>query len=366
MFSIVSKRLLIAILLQLSGILGAGMFVLPYVFSRSNFVFATFGLIVLAYVMIQLNSFYTDIILSTKGDHQLSGYSDIYFGRRLKILSLINIFILGLGALFAYLQLGTSFISTLLPLTPNLSTTIFFIAVSFFHLAKIPLLKNYYQVIPVLTIFIVIVLLSLALQLPSPPLELAIPSWAFFGSTVFALTGFTVIPEVEEYLRPFPHKRHRLIASTIYGQVFAALIYFFFAFSIIHISGPYLTADVVTGLSYVSPNLARLVSFLGLILVFEASLNFLMIFKETFFRDFNLSLPNSYLLSFLIFAFSLIFLKVPLVTILSLTGSVTIFVSAIIICLIRLKINRGPKLIAISLLILLVFFFGLLSELAVF
>jgi amino acid permease len=358
-----SSILLKAAFLQLSGILGAGIFVLPYVFHLSNFTFTLLGLIFLVLIMSQVHLFYCDIIARTPGDHQLAGYAKIYLGPRFQKLALLNIFLLGLGVLYAYIKLASSFITAIAPvISPKSASLVFVFLVGLFHLSRFRVFKNYSQYIPPLAILIILLLFSVALQIPSYPQIPNAPSLVFFGPLVFALTGFTIIPEVEEILRSSPRKRRNLRLATLAGLLLAAILYLIFAFTIGRLSGPYLSVDSVSGLSGTIPLAAVLLSILGLFLVFEATLNFILVFRETFYRDFQVPRLASDLLAFSVFIFSYLFLRGPLVEVISLTGAVTIFISALIICLIRLKLNRSPKLFAKSFIILLILFLGFLAE----
>jgi hypothetical protein len=59
---------------------------------------------------------------------------------------------------------------------------------------------------------------------------------------------------------------------------------------------------------------------------------------------------------------ALFLFTVPFIQVISLTGAVTVYVSALMICAIRLKINHRWPTIALSVLILLSLTFGLLLE----
>lgn len=340
--------------------MGAGIFVLPYVFYHSNFSFAVSGLILVTFLVAQINLFYTDIILATPGDHQLAGYAGLYCGPRLRIIALINFLLLEVGALLAYVILSARFLTTLVPaLSSTQASLIFFFAVVIFHLNRLKILGRYYQVIPILAVIFIYLLLSAALFLPAVASAKAGPNWSFFGPLIFALSGFTIIPEVEELLR----RHHQLLRpASLLGLIIAALLYLLFSFSVVKLSFPHLSVDAITGLSQSLPLFGSLLSVLGLFLVFEASLNLLLVFKETFYRDFNFKESLAYLFSLLILVFCFIFSKVSLLTVVSLTGSVTLFLAALIICLIRLKISHPPLIIFRTFLILLVFLIGLVSE----
>ncbi|OGL53805.1 hypothetical protein A3K55_00810 [Candidatus Shapirobacteria bacterium RBG_13_44_7] len=362
MSPLINPKLLQATLLQLSGILGAGIFVLPYIFNQSNFSFAIFGLFLVVLLIAQINLFYTDIIAATKGDHQLAGYAQIYYGPKFKILAIINFFLLEIGSLLAYVVLAANFLQAIFPsLSLLTSSLIFFTLIAIFHLSRFKILKRYYQVIPFLALFFVLILFSTALNLPPTPQQFISPNWLFFGPLVFALTGFTIIPEVEEVLRSSSGKNKLVKIASLSGLVLAALIYLIFSFSLNRLSGLTPSPDSVTNLVPTFPLLARLLSVLGLFLVFEGALNQLLVFKETFFRDYHFSEVRAYLLSFLVFIACYLLIKIPLVTIVSLTGSLTLFLSALIICLIRLKISHPPIIILRALLILSVFLLAILA-----
>src|SRR3989339_16909 len=185
-----------ATLLQLSGILGAGIFVLPYVFSQSRL--APLGLVLVTFVIAQINLFYTDIILATKGDHQLAGYAGIYLGSFFRRLTLVNFLVLNPCILLAYLILATKFLQALFPGLSLLSAVlIFLLPVSLFHLSSIKIFKSYYLIIPLFLVYFTFVIFIVSLFFPGSSSNPAAPLFGnFIGPLVFALTGFTIIPEV--------------------------------------------------------------------------------------------------------------------------------------------------------------------------
>ncbi|MDP4010071.1 MAG: hypothetical protein Q8P53_03785 [Candidatus Shapirobacteria bacterium] len=354
-----------AVFLQFSGIVGAGIFVLPYLFYHSDFKLSLLSLLVLMIIISFLNLFYIDIICRTPGDHQLSGYAKIYLGSFFQKITFLNLFLLGFGALFAYIHLGATFLSLLFPGLSLAFALIFYIALLLlFHLGNLRIAKNFSQIIPLIGIVLVTYLFLTALKLPVTKLGISKFNFTLIGTLIFALSGFTVIPEVEETLRGLPRKKMILKIASLLGLFLASLVYIIFIYAVIKLSGSRVSSDSLTGLISTSPLSAKILSVFGLIITLKAGLNFLLIFKESFYRDFKLSSKLSFALSSLVLLLPLIFFNLPVVQVLSLVGSTTVFIVAVIICLIRYQFNLNiyQKIIAFSL--PLVFLASLLLSLA--
>jgi len=352
-----------AIFLQLSGILGAGIFALPFLFYNSNFIFATGILIFVAIFMAILNLFYTDIILHTSGDHQLSGYAQIYLGPKSKFLSVANLLFLGFGGILAYIKLASIFLLQIFPSLSTFTVSILFIfLLGVFHLSKTKFCKAIFQILPVISLIIIIFLYFLSFNFPTPTLNFNSPNLLCFGGIIFALAGFTIIPEVEEILRFSKNKKNLLKLSSLIGLVLAAVIYLLFSYGIIRISAFNISVDSVAGIIGVYPFIGKILIVLGLMIIFKASLNFLLIFKEVFYRDFKLPEKTSYNLSFLVPFLTLFFINVSFIKIISLAGAISVFLSALLICLIRLKLPCNWLTRVLIFIVLIIFIFGLIAE----
>ena len=353
---------LAAIFLQFSGIVGAGIFALPFLFVYSNFYLVTFGLIVLGIVTAILDHLYIDVILHTKGDHQLPGYAGIHLNPHYRQLSFLCLLISGLGALFAYILLAVRCLNLLFNFSTGLSTFIFLFLLIIFFVTRFQPLRSIRSFFSLLALLIPCILLSAVIQTPLPPIVTNAPNLAFFGGIVFALSGFTIIPEVEEILRT-SGQRHLTYKASLIGLVVAIIVYWLFSFTVVKLSGSFLTTDSFTGLSHVSPFLSRIVAIFGLLITFNAASNFLVIFREILHRDFSLPQPKAILVA-CCFPFLVLLLKnISYISIISLTGSVTVFLAALIICLIRLKINYSHKLLFLVIFIITILGLGLFSEL---
>ncbi len=334
-----------AVFLQFMGTIGSGIFVLPYLFHQSNFLFASLFLLFLALVVAALNQFYVDIISHTKGDHQLAGYAKIYLGKRFHLLAVINLLLLSFGAITAYIKLFSQFFILLFP-SLNLNAGLLFYLIILFSIFifRDHLNHNIMLLIPFFMLFVPIILFIYSFPfinhtsyIINQPL-----SFSFFGATLFALSSFTIIPEVGEILGngPTAHKHH-LSGAVFTGLLLAVVSYFLYIISVILISGTNLSINSVSGLFLTYPLISRIIAVFGMLVTARASLGFLIVLRELFYRDLKLTRTISDYLPLVFPFFALLLGNVSLITIISLTGHITIFVSAIIICLIRLKISHN-------------------------
>ena len=333
-----NKTFFKAILLQYSGIVCAGIFVLPYVFYHSNFKFAVFWLILLTFVTMVIHEIYIEVILATKGDHQLAGYADIYLGKFFKNLATINMLFLGFGAISAYIRLGSGFLNIFFPKTNNfILQIIFLLAVTFFHFCDLKIIKKIIHYLPVLSLSIVLLLFTITIKTPFVVQSNSLPNLSVFGTLIFALAGFIIIPEVEEVLRKEKNVRYQLIWASRLGLLLASLTYLLFVISIIVLSRSNLSQDAISGLFQTSPVLGKILAALGIALTFKATLNFTLALKEMFYRDLKLPQKLSIQLAWIIPFFSLFLGAFSFMSIIAFTGSISIGISVFIILCAKLK-----------------------------
>lgn len=350
-----------AVLLQFSGIVGAGIFALPYFLYNSNFFFSTIGMFLIATITAIVNIFYVQVICNTKGDHQLPGYANKYLGKKFKYITAVSLIFSGLGAVLAYIKFGSSCITVLFPMSNIFSVSIFLLLIITGYLIKIKGIKTILDYLPFLLVFIAFLLLQITLNSSLPEIYPKIFNLSFFGICVFALSGFTVIPEMEEMLRGEDKIESKLSQASIIGLFLALLVYFIFSYSIIKLSGLALTEDSVTGLVGTSYFLAWIVSVFGLFATFKGAVNFMGVFHEVFYRDFRLTGIISTLLSVMLPIISLLFFNLSFSSILGWVGAGSIFVSVVIICLMILKLKKSYWMFALVALILIVFMIGFVS-----
>lgn len=337
-----SSKYLHAIFLQLAGTIGSGIFALPFLFYSSDIYFSVFILLLTFFITAVLNHFYIEIILHTGGDHQLSGYAHQYLGSKFKYLAFLTIIILAVGAIFTYEKLFISFFQILFPkISAAAIFAIFFILVSTTHLVKFNFLKKFSALIPFIILLIPIILFCYSLNLPPLSFPKATFNFSLFGALLFSLSGFTILPEIEELLRSHPRIHEILPRASFFGLLLTAIIYVIFSYSVIRISSSHPTADSITGIFLTLPFLGRFIALLGLFITFQAALNFILVLRELFYRDLKFSLKKSetFTLSFLVIPLTLFSFSITKV--IPLTGSVTIFLSTALICLMRQKLPKN-------------------------
>ncbi|MFA6184605.1 MAG: aromatic amino acid transport family protein [Candidatus Shapirobacteria bacterium] len=350
-----------AVLLQFSGIMGAGIFALPYFLYNSNFFWAIIGMFLIALVTAVVNIFYVQIISNTPGDHQLSGYAKKYLGEKFKYLAATSLIVSGLGAVLAYIKLGSGFIQILWPINSFLSVMFFLLLIILGYLLKIKKIKIILDFLPFVAIFIVFLLLQIVLINPFPKIELQNFNFTFFGVVVFALSGFTVIPEMKDLLDGGEKVKTKLAWASIMGLLLAFIVYVIFSYSIIKLVGDNLTEDSVTGLAKTSYLIAGIIAVFGILTTFKGSINFMNVFHEIFYRDFKVTEKISSLLAVVLPITTLLLFNLSFGTILGVIGAGSIFVSTIIICLIMFKLKNNYFIFSLIILILIVFVIGFVS-----
>lgn len=347
-----------AVLLQFSGIVGVGIFALPYFLYYSNFFFSVWSMFLIAVIMGIVNVFYSHIICKTQGDHQLSGYADKYLGEKFKYITAIGLAVSGLGAVLAYIKLGSNFIEFLFPKTGFLSIGLFLLLIITGYLTKIKKIKRILDYLPFAIIFIAFLLLQITFKNQLPGIDAQSFNISFFGICVFALSGFTVIPEMEEILRGEEKVEKKLMWSSCIGLFLAFVVYVVFSYSVVRLSGNNLSDDSVNGLAKTSYLLAWIVSIFGLLATFKGSVNFMGVFHEIFYRDFKKSARISKIGAIVLPLASLMLFNLSFGSIFGWMGAGSVFVSVFVICLITLKINKSYWRFVLVPLILAVFIFG--------
>lgn len=353
-----SENFIRAVLLQFSGIVGAGIFALPFVLYNSNFYLSAWGMFLITLITLIINVFYIQIICNTNGDHQLPGYAKKYLGSKFKYLAAVSLIVSGLGAELVYIKFGSNFFGILFSTNKIISFLAFILLVVLGYLVKSKYIKNILGYLPFVVVFIALLLFQIAFKNKLSVIGVESFNWSFFGVGIFALSGFTIIPEIEELLRQEANKEKKVILSSSMGLFLALFVYLIFCYSIIKISGVNLSEDSVSGLALSSPFLGKLISVLGLLATFKGATNFMLVFHEIFYRDFEIQEKLSKILAIGLALSSVLLFALPFVSTLGWIGSGSIFLSATIICLIRMKIKNSGIVMALVALIMITFILG--------
>jgi amino acid permease len=224
-------------------IIGAGILGLPYVFAKSGWLAGLFWLSTIGAVMIFVNLCLGEVALRTKGRHQLSGYAQKYLGpwgkRAMFFAMLFGIY----SALLAYLVGEGESLSKLLPgnINPLILGIAFWIVMTLLLKEGLKGLKKIetWGVIGIIVIIIgIFVGFSSKIQTQHLTIwnqpNLALP----IGVVMFALLGFTSIPELREEIRG---KEKLLKKAIILGSFIPIVLYILFSAIVIGVLGKDIT-----------------------------------------------------------------------------------------------------------------------------
>jgi tyrosine-specific transport protein len=230
------KRFWSTVFTLTGGIIGAGILALPYTFSKSGFLIGLFWLFILSFVVIFTGLCFGEVILRTRSEHHLIGYADKYLGKWGKRIVSIA-FLFGIySALIAYLIGEGRSLSIFF--TGNLSYSIYF-AIGFWFIMAI-LLRDGLRGLRKIETWgvlgvIFIILIIFLIHLPEVRIENLIYNnydnlFFPFGVVLFALLGFSSIPELRKEINGEEKKLKKVI---LLGYVIPIIVYIIFTFTFV-------------------------------------------------------------------------------------------------------------------------------------
>jgi len=338
------KNLILPAGLLAGTIIGAGIFVLPYVVSQAGLIAGLFYLIIFAAVFSVIHLMYADVILKTDEDHRISGYARIYLG---KIGFEIGALVAILGALFVlliYLILSSSFINLIFPGAPSSTAIILFWLVAslpiFFNIRRIGfceiLIAAGIAFIALVIFFYGVAGLSKIQISMFDYKNLFLP----YGAMLFALAGGVAIPAMKDYFRKSNLPARLMKKPIILGTFLPAAIYFIFIIGVLGAS-KIVSPDAVSGLIGLAPQpILWLLGILGLISIWSTYI--IIVQQLKFGLELDFGAPKILAFSIAIF-FPLILYFFGLnnfVGLIVLTGAVFTGLESILIILIWLRARK--------------------------
>jgi tyrosine-specific transport protein len=225
----------------LSGsIIGAGILGLPYAFSRSGFFVGMLWTLFLASIIIYLNLALGEVSLRTKGRHHLIGYAEKYLGKAGKRIMFFAIFFEIYSALIAYMIGEGQSLSKLFTGGTEFAIlfgVIFWFLLTVFVYGSVKRLEKveYFGVsFMLVTLVVILIMLSPSIHISNLTTFDSSQMFYPFGIVLFALMGFTAIPNVrEELLR----NRKSMKRTIIFGTLIPVLVYLLFSFVFVGVLG---------------------------------------------------------------------------------------------------------------------------------
>lgn len=276
-------------------IIGAGILGLPYVFAKSGFLAGLFWLIVLGAVMMFVNLALGEITLRTRGKHQLAGYAEKYLGKWGKRIMFFAMIFGIYSALLAYLiGEGQSF-SQLIPgnTHPLVFGITFWLIMTLLLREGLKGLKRIetWGVIAIITIIAGIVIRFAPFVKPANLITWNTTNFALpIGVVLFALLGFTSIPELRQEIKG---QEKLFKKAIIIGTLIPIVLYIVFSAIFIGVLGTNITP--IATLSF-----GPLMTLLGIFTMLTSYFVLAFSLKDTFKYDIKTSKKTNFLFTSLI------------------------------------------------------------------
>ena len=365
------KKIIYAMSIMSGTIIGVGLFSLPYIALKVG-IFVMLGyFFILGALVIILHLFFGELSLKTPDFKRLPGFAKIYLGSWGEKIAYIST-ILGLfGAILAYLIVGGEFLENLL--APFLGGNSLIYTLFYFASGAVLILFGIKAIAKVefwglILFFSVLFLIFLRGQsflktenlFTSPDFNsLFLP----YGVVLFSLWGATLIPEVEEMLGDRKDLLKKIIPVAILIPI---LVYLFFIYLILGITGPQTTESAMIGLRNVlGDGVVSLGLLFGVLTTFTSFIALGLTLKKVFWYDLRIEKNLAWAITcFVPLAFFLIGVK-SFIPVISLVGGVMIGINGILIILmyqVLKKIRRFSFLYFLTSFLILVFAFGILYE----
>ena len=324
--------------------IGAGILGLPYVFSKSGFLIGMFWILFFGGILIYVKLCMGEVTLRTKGIHQLPGYAKIYLGKNGKRIMFFSMVFGIYSALLAYLIGEGQSLSKLF--TGNLDYAIFF-AVGFWVIMTLLLregLKGLKKVEAYGVLAIIFIVVGIFLWFAS---EIHYENLSYFnkenfflplGVTLFALLGFSSIPELR---REIKGSEKLLRKAIITGALISIVIYFIFTFSFVGVYGNNIS-EVATLSS------GRFISLLGAFTMLTSYFVLSFVLKDIFVFDLKKSKTISFVfvsvVPLILYLFVSFFKLASFVSVLGIGGVISGGLTGIMILVMSMKAKKKSRL----------------------
>jgi tyrosine-specific transport protein len=230
------------------GIIGAGIFGVPFVFARAGVLVGLGYVIFIGAAAALVNVYYAVIAVETSGRHRLAGYARKYLGNRAAFfvagVSLIEFF----GALLVYIILGGNFLAVVFGGAAGFWSMVFLsvcAVILLLPLRKSESIDRWFTIALIVLVVAIIILLGPRISLNNIT-SLAWQNWFVpYGVIFFAISGSAVVPEIVEVL----HKNERIsIRAVVFGTLAAAVLIGIFGAVVVGVCGAATTPAAIAGL----------------------------------------------------------------------------------------------------------------------
>jgi tyrosine-specific transport protein len=269
-----NNRFLLVLATLVGTMIGAGIFGLPYVVSKSGIIPGLFYFIVLGGIVTILHLMFGEIALRTTEKHRLIGYAKLYLGDWAKVLVSVSTIGGVVGALLAYLIIAGEFLEIIVSpwfvVSQTTLSVLFWAVLSLFILRGIQAIAKM-ELLMSSALFLVVGLIFV-LAVPHIGIEnfsLVDSANIFlpYGVVMFAFLGLSAIPEIADLFKGKKEKQN-FDNVIVWASVITGSLYILFTLFVIGVSGKSTTDDALSGLvPFLGTNIAVLGSIFGLIAI---------------------------------------------------------------------------------------------------
>ncbi|MCP6718737.1 MAG: hypothetical protein KJI71_00710 [Patescibacteria group bacterium] len=304
------KKLILPIATLSGTIVGVGVFSLPYITLKVGLLPMLIYFLILGTLVILIHLFFGELALVTPDFKRLPGFAKFHLGALGGQIASISAILGGFGAILAYLIVGGRFLESLLSPTfggNNLLYTISYFAFGailiFFGIkiiAKIEFLALILFIFALLAIFFrsySIIEIGNFMLFPVGSVSGIDTATLFlpYGAVLFSLWGASLIPEIEEMLG----KNKKLLSKIlVIATLIPIIIYLFFIYLILGITGVQTTESALTGLQdYLGNGIVVLALIFGLLATFTSFIVLGLTLKKIFWYDLKIGKNLSWALT---------------------------------------------------------------------
>lgn len=328
---------------MLGLIFGAGIFALPAAVARAGIFWGSTHFAVSLVLMIVVHLWYAEVAYFSEDGGRFTGYVKKLIGPYSSRVSFLLILITYYGALLAYGILGGIFLNAIFPAFSQ-----FFWSLIFFGLSGALSLSRF-EKIGTLDFYLTIPLVLFVLYLGGYSLNAVDISnfasgesanWFLpYGIFIFSFGGIAAIPETRDIMRGFGIGDLRNVI--LISLLLSALLYAFFIFSVVGVTGENTTDDALTGLVSVLGSSAIFIgAIIGFLAVFTSYLSMAADMRNIFRMDYNFSGLPAWIFTVVPSLIIFILGATRLLEIVGFVGAVGLGVSAIFIFMMARKIHK--------------------------
>src|SRR3989344_594484 len=321
----------------ISGLVGAGLFALPYSVNVSGIFWSLVNVALAFFAVLSIHLVYGEVVTNTKSFHRVPGYIKIYlgefFGKLAKVTSLsginaiILVYAILAGIFLSHIFGGSQFVWSLVFLVSN----------------SIVLFLSRAKDIGFLNIILFISFLSAKNGSLSNISFFGSDPFFSFGVFVFALSGMSSIADSREVFLNQSNldAAKGLRSSTILGTTLPLILYIVFILGVLMASGATTTEDALSGLSGILGNkILVLGAVMGFLAIFRAALTLSYDLQEIYELDLVEGKKFSWVLAGILPIFLFLIIPKDFVKIISIVGGELIAIDGILVVFILRKMRH--------------------------